>query len=115
MQSAFTDSDEAEGDHPLRFQDRSASVFSIGMVTRILLILALCAAASYAAENPSPTSTPTAGPATDESVRQLLAVAQAHKLADSVMKQMDTLMLQTIEEATHGQPIPPKVQKQIDK
>jgi len=85
------------------------------MVKRILLILALCAAASYAAENPSPTSTPTAGPATDESVRQLLAVAQAHKLADSVMKQMDTLMLQTIEEATHGQPIPPKVQKQIDK
>ncbi len=85
------------------------------MIKRTLLILALCSAASYAAENPSPNSTPGTTPASDESIRQLLEVAQARKLVDSVMKQMDTLMLQTIQEATRGQPIPPKVQKQVDK
>jgi uncharacterized protein len=75
----------------------------------------LCSAGSYAAENPSPSSTPGTTPASDESIRQLLEVAQARKLVDSVMKQMDTLMLQTIQDATRGQPIPPKVQKQVDK
>ena len=85
------------------------------MIKRILLILALCSAGSYAAENPSPNSTPGTTAASDESIRQLLEVAQARKLVDSVMKQMDTLMLQTIQEATRGQPIPPKVQKQVDK
>jgi hypothetical protein len=42
-------------------------------------------------------------------------VAQAHKLIDSVMMQMDALMKQTIQQATNGQEIPPKVQKDIDK
>ncbi len=85
------------------------------MIKRMLLILALGVAASFAAENPAPNSSPASNPASDESIRQLLEVAQARKLVDSVMKQMDTLMLQTIQEATRGQQIPPKVQKQIDK
>src|SRR3954453_5724433 len=85
------------------------------MVKRILLILALCGAAGYAAENPSPNPAAPSTPASDESIKQLLEVAQARKLVDSVMKQMDNLMLQTIQQATRGQPIPPKVQKEIDR
>ncbi|HEX4629461.1 MAG TPA: DUF2059 domain-containing protein [Chthoniobacterales bacterium] len=81
------------------------------MLTRILCILALCASLVYAADNPSasPASLPT-----EPSVKQLLEVAQAHKLVDSVMAQMDSLMQQTIARATKGQPIPDKVQKNID-
>jgi len=41
-------------------------------------------------------------------------VAQARKLVDSVMAQMDNLMQQTIAQATRGQKIPAKVQKDID-
>jgi hypothetical protein len=85
------------------------------MVKRILLILALCGAAGYAAENPSPISAAPSTPASDESIKQLLEVAQSRKLVDSVMKQMDNLMLQTIQQATRGQQIPPKVQKEIDR
>src|SRR3954469_12292222 len=86
------------------------------MVKRTLLILAYCAACSYGADTPSPSpSATTSSPATDESIRQLLEVAQDHKLVDSVMKQMDNLMLQTIQQATRGQQSPPKVQKEIDK
>jgi hypothetical protein len=82
------------------------------MLTRILLILTLCAAFAHAADNPSPT--PTAAPPTEASIKQLLEVAQAHKLIDSVMAQMENLMQQSIAQATRGQQIPPKVQKDID-
>lgn len=90
------------------------------MVKRTLLLLFLCNAAGYAADKPAPSAsvvpTAVAVPATasEASIKQLLELAQARKLADSVMKQMDTLMLQTIEQATHGQVIPPKVQRDID-
>jgi uncharacterized protein len=81
------------------------------MFTRILCILTLCESLVYAADNPSasPSNTPT-----EASIRQLLEVAQAHKLVDSVMAQMDSLLQQTIAQATKGQPIPDKVQKDID-
>jgi hypothetical protein len=81
------------------------------MLTRILLVLTLCAAFVHAAENPS--ATPSAPP-TEASIKQLLEVARAHKLVDSVMTQMDNLMQQTIAQATQGQKIPPKVQKDIE-
>src|SRR2546423_1025730 len=81
------------------------------MFTRILLTLGLCASLVRAAENPSPS--PSASP-TDASIKQLLEVAQTHKLVDSVIAQMNNLMLQAIAQATKGQPIPPKVQKDID-
>ncbi|HVF71568.1 MAG TPA: DUF2059 domain-containing protein [Chthoniobacterales bacterium] len=80
----------------------------------ILLILTLCTVASYAAENPAPAPAASAPPS-EASIKQLLELAQARKLVDSVMKQMDTLMEQTIHQATQGQQIPPKVQKDIDK
>ena len=68
-----------------------------------------------AADNPSPSATASAAPTpTEASVKQLLEVAQAHKLVDSVMKQMDILMLQAIAQATRGQPVSEKVQNDID-
>lgn len=81
------------------------------MFTRILCILPLCASLVCAADNPS--ATPASLP-TEASIKQLLEVAQAHKLVDSVMAQMDSLMQQTIARATKGQPVPDKVQKDID-
>jgi len=81
------------------------------MFTRILCILILCASLVYAADNPS--ASPSTAP-TEASIKQLLEVAQSHKLVDSVMAQMDNLLQQTIAQATKGQPIPDKVQKDID-
>ena len=81
------------------------------MSTRILLILTLCASFVHAADNPSPGPS---APPTEASIKQLLEVAQAHKLVDSVMMQMDNLMQQTIAQATKGQKISPKIQEDID-
>jgi uncharacterized protein len=85
------------------------------MFKRILLILALCGSVASGADNPSPGVSGTAAPPSEESIKQLLEVAQAHKLIDSVMTQMDLLMTQSIQQATQGQEIPPKMQKEIDK
>jgi hypothetical protein len=85
------------------------------MLTRSFLILTLCASLAYGAEKPAPPASPTGNPPSEESIKQLLELAQAQKLIDSVMTQMDELMKQTIQQATQGQEIPPKVQKDIDK
>jgi hypothetical protein len=85
------------------------------MIPRIILILSVCVSLAHAAENtptPSPTS-PT--PPSEASIKQLLEVAQSHKLVDSVMNQMDNLMQQTIAQATKGQQLSPKVQTDIDR
>src|SRR3954462_3326130 len=82
------------------------------MFTRIFCILTLCVSLIYAADNPSPS--PASAPPTEPSIKQLLEVAQAHKLVDSVMAQMDSLLQQTIAQATKGQPVPDKVQRDID-
>ena len=87
------------------------STLTIAMFQRVLVILFLCSSLVPAAE--SPTSSPASSP-TEESVKQLLEVAQARNLVDSVITQMNSLMLQAIAQATKGQPIPPKVQKDID-
>ena len=87
------------------------------MFKRILLILALGSAVAHGAETPSPApsaSVASAAPS-EASIRQLLEVAQARKLIDSVMSQMDTLMLQTIQQATQGKEAPARIQKEIDK
>ena len=67
------------------------------MFTRIFSILILCASLVYAADNPS--ASPSTAP-TEASIKQLLEVAQTHKLVDSVMAQMDNLLQQTIAQAT---------------
>lgn len=85
------------------------------MLKRTFLILALCGCAASGAENASPRPSAAATPPSEASVKQLLEVAQARKLVDSVMSQMDTLLLQTIQQATQGKEVPPKIQKEIDK
>ena len=103
----------------LRFQQvEGQSSLTNAMFTRIVLILALGGRVVFAADNasPAPTATPGASPnsPTEASVKELLEVAQSRKLVDSVMAQMDNLMQQTIAQATKGQPVPARVQKDID-
>jgi uncharacterized protein len=85
------------------------------MFKRILLILMLWGSVASGIDNPSPGVSGAGAPPSEASIKQLLEVAQAHKLIDSVMAQMDRLMTQAISQATQGQEIPSKVQKEIDK
>jgi hypothetical protein len=85
------------------------------MNKRILPLLFICASLAVAAESPAPTSPTPPAPPTEASIKQLLEVAQARKLVDSVMTQMDNLMQQSIAQATQGRDISPKVEKEIDK
>ena len=99
----------------LRFQTpRPFLRLTMAMLKRILLILALGGALTCAAQNPSPVSPTTSSRPSEASIKQLLEVAQSHKLVDAVMGQMDNLMQQTIAQATRGQQVPPKIQKDID-
>jgi hypothetical protein len=85
------------------------------MIKRILLILALSGSVAYGANEPSPGQGPAGTPPSEDSIKQLLEAAQAQKLIDSVMAQMDELMKQAIDQAAQGREIPPKIQKDIDK
>lgn len=85
------------------------------MFKRIIPILLLCGSVVYAAETSSPSAPAPANPPSEASVKQLLEVMQARKLVDSVMAQMDTLMLQAVAQAAQGKTIPAKVQKDIDR
>ena len=82
------------------------------MLKRILFILCLSSSVAYAAADSSPGA---GNPPSEASIKQLLEVAQAHKLIDSMMVQMDNLMKQTMQQATQGRQVPPTVQKDIDK
>jgi hypothetical protein len=105
-----------EGIHRLPFQrPKPPPSLTTIMLKRILLpILLLGGSIALAADNPSPTSPAPSKPPSEASVKQLLEVARARKLIDSVMAQMDNLMQQSIAQATQGQKIPPKVQKNIE-
>lgn len=85
------------------------------MFSRILLLLTLCGSVAYGVDNPAPGTSGAGTPPSEASIKQLLEVAQAHKLIDSVIAQMNGLMSQAIQQATQGQDVPPKVQKDIDK
>jgi uncharacterized protein len=85
------------------------------MITRILLILSLCGTVAYAAESPSPGPAATSDIPSEASIKQLLETAQVHKLLDSVMTQMDSMLQQTIKQTTQGRKVSPKIQKDIDK
>lgn len=97
------------------FQRKAEGNNLMVMLKRILLILTLCGSLAYAAENPSPGPSSAGTPPSEASIKQLLEVAQAQKLIDSVMKQVDGLMTQTILQATQGKDVPDKLQKDIDK
>ncbi len=85
------------------------------MFKRVLLIFSLCSAIAYAAESPSPTPVATIDVPSEASVKQLLEAAQVHKLLDSIMTQMDSLLQQTIRQTTQGRKVSPKIQKDIEK
>lgn len=75
------------------------------MLKRSLFSLVLCCSIVYAAENPP----------SDASIKQLLEAAQARKLIDTIMAQMDGIMKNMMEAATQGKPVSPEVQKTFDK
>jgi uncharacterized protein len=52
-------------------------------------------------------------PPTEASIKQLLEVVQAHKLIETTMTQMDGFMKKIMEQATEGQNLSPKIQKDI--
>ena len=96
------------------------------MLTRILIVLALCCPVIYGADLPPPgppsTQNAPAGqadaagnPPSEASVKQLLEVMQAHKMLDATMAQMSAFMKQMMEQATQGQKITPQIQKDIDR
>src|SRR3954468_15552164 len=84
------------------------------MLKRIPLLFLLGGSLALAAETPTPGSPAPSSPPSEASIKQLLAVAEVRKLADSVMAQMDNLMQQAVVRAAQGRPIPAKVQKEID-
>jgi hypothetical protein len=51
----------------------------------------------------------------DASIKELLEVAQARKLVDTLMSQMDTIMKNAMQTATQRQPVPPDVEKIFDR
>jgi hypothetical protein len=79
------------------------------MIKSILTVVALsCAVTVW--------STPAAdNPASDASIKQLLEVVQVRKLVEAMTAQMDLMMKQAVEQATHGEQIPPRIQQDIDK
>jgi len=99
-----------ERDPSFAFQRRRGppSLTSV-MIKRIISVILLCGSVAIAADNPSPASPSPSTPPSEASIKQLLEVAQARKLVDSVMAQMDNLMQQTIAQPTRGQKIPDKV------
>jgi hypothetical protein len=54
-------------------------------------------------------------PASEASIKQLLELTQAHRLVDTMMSQMDTVMKNAMQQATNGQPVPPEAQNIFDK
>ncbi len=75
------------------------------MLKRILLVFALSCPAAYAADTRP----------NEASIKQLLEVAQAHKLVDSMMAQMDAFVKNAMQQATQGQSVSPQIQKNIDR
>jgi hypothetical protein len=79
------------------------------MIKSILTVVALSCAVTVwstaAADNP----------ASDASIKQLLEVVQVRKLVEAMTAQMDLMMKQAVEQATHGEQIPPRIQQDIDK
>jgi hypothetical protein len=68
----------------------------------IMIILLLSSTAAMAA------------PASEHSIRQLLAVTQAQRLVDGMLKQIDAMMNNTVRQALKGKNPTPDEQKAID-
>ena len=81
------------------------------MLKRILIVLSVSCSVAFAADPPPARSSTTGNVPTEASIKQLLEVGQAHKLIDSMM---DAFIKSTMQQATQGQHVTPKVQKDID-
>src|ERR1043166_5415324 len=75
------------------------------MLKRVLVLLTLFYPVAFAAETRPG----------EDSIKQLLEVAQVHKLVDSMKVQMDAFMKNAMQQATQGQSVSPRIQKDIDK
>jgi hypothetical protein len=87
------------------------------MSRRILICLCLTIGCSIVlAEDPPSTPTDAASAAASEaSLKELLEVAKARKVLDTMLEHVDQVMKQAMLEATGGKPVSAKVQKHIDK
>jgi hypothetical protein len=74
----------------------------------LLLLLAFIGSTAFAAESA------TASAPTDESIRELLTVTEAQKLADDVIRQMEEQMRARIGRSLHGKQLDARQQKVID-
>jgi hypothetical protein len=54
-------------------------------------------------------------PASDESIRELLAITDAHKLIDTVRGQVDAMVNASAKQATQGNPVSPEKQAILDR
>ena len=75
------------------------------MLKRVLVLLTLFYPVAFAAETRPG----------EDSIKQLLEVAQVHQLVDSMKVQMDGFMKNAMQQATQGQSVSPRIQKDIDK
>jgi len=53
-------------------------------------------------------------PPSEDSIKELLDVTQAHKMVDTMNSQMQSMLKNSMQAATQGQKVTPKVQKEID-
>ena len=53
-------------------------------------------------------------PPSEDSIKQLLDVTQAHKMVDTMNSQMQTMLKNSLQAATQGQKVTPQIQKEID-
>ncbi len=85
------------------------------MLKRILIVLSVSCSVAFAADPPPVSSSTTGNVPTEASIKQLLEVGQARKLIDTMMAQMDAFIKSTMQQATQGEHVTSKVQKDIDK
>jgi hypothetical protein len=75
------------------------------MLKRILIILSVCCLTLHAADTvPS-----------EASVQELLNLTQAQKLMDNMLPQMDSMMVNAMQQALRGQDVSPDAQKKLEK
>jgi uncharacterized protein len=83
------------------------------MLKRILFLLLFSSGAIAVAFAVDPAANN--NPPSDATIKQLMEVTNVHKLLDNMTAQMDGFITQTMQQATKGQNVSPKVQKNIDR
>lgn len=76
----------------------------IRFTTLLVLSCSIAFSGAFAADSP----------ASEASIKKLLEVSRVRQILDGTMAQVDTMMNQMTQQLTQGQPVSPKVQKDID-